>query len=180
MAGEQGSEGSKDLTAWLVANDAKTRARRSTRLRDLLDILPVPSEGLSFLGGDSIRNLFRRGQALLPRRLELGCRAAVSGICREGTGGATLCGGLGKGEEGPIGSSAGKGPRRQSAVQTRVAHVPRTGQSEELARPLSPAGTPDIAYGSNQRGGRPRHRGARERRETRGPGDGKNCETPIW
>ena len=39
MAGEQGSEGSKELTAWLVANDAKTRARRSTRLRDLLDIL---------------------------------------------------------------------------------------------------------------------------------------------
>ena len=26
MAGEQGSEGSEELTAWLVANDAKTRA----------------------------------------------------------------------------------------------------------------------------------------------------------
>ena len=71
MAGEQGSEGSKDLTAWLVANDAKTRARRSTRLRDLLDILPVPSEGLSFLGGtvsaicfDEVRRCYLDGSNL--------------------------------------------------------------------------------------------------------------------
>ena len=65
MAGEQGSEGSKELTAWLVANDAKTRARRSTRLRDLLDILPVPSEGLSFLGG-KVSAICENGRAIIP------------------------------------------------------------------------------------------------------------------
>ena len=52
MAGEQGTEGIKELTAWLEADDAKGRAMRARRLRDLLDILPVPSEGLSFPGGE--------------------------------------------------------------------------------------------------------------------------------
>ncbi len=52
MAGEQGAEGIKELTAWLEADDAKGRAMRARRLRDLLDMLPVPSEGLSFLGGE--------------------------------------------------------------------------------------------------------------------------------
>ena len=46
------SESIEELTEWLVANDANTRAMRSTRLRELLNILPVPSEGLSFLGGE--------------------------------------------------------------------------------------------------------------------------------
>ena len=52
MAGEQGAESIKELTAWLEAGDAKGRAMRARRLRDLLDILPVPSNGLSFLGGE--------------------------------------------------------------------------------------------------------------------------------
>ena len=52
MVGEQGSGSIKELTAWLEADDAKSRAMRAKRLRDLLDILPVPSEGLLFLGGD--------------------------------------------------------------------------------------------------------------------------------
>ena len=53
MTGEQGAEGIKELTAWLEADDAKGRAIRAKRLRDLLDILPVPSDGLSFLGGEA-------------------------------------------------------------------------------------------------------------------------------
>ena len=52
MAGEQSAEGIKELTAWLEADDAKGRAMRARRLRDLLDILPVPPDGLSFLGGE--------------------------------------------------------------------------------------------------------------------------------
>ena len=52
MAGDQETEGLKELTAWLEADDAKGRAMRARRLRDLGDILPVPSEGLSFLGGE--------------------------------------------------------------------------------------------------------------------------------
>ena len=52
MSREQDSEDVEDLTEWLAANDARTRAVRSTRLRQLLDILPVPSVGLSFLGGE--------------------------------------------------------------------------------------------------------------------------------
>ena len=42
----------KELTAWLEADDAKGRARRVKRLRDLLDILPVPSDGLTFRDGE--------------------------------------------------------------------------------------------------------------------------------
>ena len=52
MSREQDSEDFEDLTEWLATNDAKTRAVRSTRLRELLDILPVPSNGLIFLGGE--------------------------------------------------------------------------------------------------------------------------------
>ena len=52
MADEQGKEGIKELTAWLQADDARGRATRSRRLRDLLDILPVPPDGLSFRGGE--------------------------------------------------------------------------------------------------------------------------------
>lgn len=51
MAGEQSPEGIKELTAWLEADDAKGRAMRAGRLRDLLDILPVHADGISFLGG---------------------------------------------------------------------------------------------------------------------------------
>ena len=42
----------EELTTWLEADDAKGRAMRAERLRDLLDILPVPSGGLSFVGGE--------------------------------------------------------------------------------------------------------------------------------
>lgn len=52
MVGEQNPQDIRELTAWLEADDAKSRAMRATRLRDLLDILPVPSDGLSFLGGE--------------------------------------------------------------------------------------------------------------------------------
>ena len=54
----QGAESIKELTAWLEADDAKSRAIRAKRLRDLLDILPVPLEGLSFLGGEASRICF--------------------------------------------------------------------------------------------------------------------------
>ena len=40
-----------ELTAWLEADDVKGRAMRARRLRNLLDTLPVPPDGLSFLGG---------------------------------------------------------------------------------------------------------------------------------
>ena len=52
MAGEQGVEDIGDLAAWLEADDAKGRTLRARRLRDLLEMLPVPEEGLSFLGGE--------------------------------------------------------------------------------------------------------------------------------
>ena len=41
-----------ELMAWLEAEDAKGRPWRARRLRDLLNILPVPPDGRSFLGGD--------------------------------------------------------------------------------------------------------------------------------
>ena len=52
MLGEQRAKGIKELTAWVEADDAKGRPIRAKRLRNLLNILPVPSEGLSFLGGE--------------------------------------------------------------------------------------------------------------------------------
>ena len=52
MVVEQGAEDIKELTAWLEADDAKGREMRAERLRELMDILPVPLEGLSFLGGE--------------------------------------------------------------------------------------------------------------------------------
>ena len=52
MAAERSAEGIKELTAWLERNDAKGRTMRVERLQDLLDILPVPSDGLSFLEGE--------------------------------------------------------------------------------------------------------------------------------
>ena len=52
MVGEQGAKRIRELTGWLKSDDAKSRAIRAKRLRDLLDILPVPAEGFIFLGGE--------------------------------------------------------------------------------------------------------------------------------
>ena len=51
MTGEP--ERIKELTAWLESDDAKSRAARVQRLGDLLDLLPVPSDGLGFQGGEA-------------------------------------------------------------------------------------------------------------------------------
>lgn len=56
MTGEP--ERIKELTAWLEADDAKGRATRVLRLRDLLDTMPVPSDGLTFLGGEASQICF--------------------------------------------------------------------------------------------------------------------------
>ena len=45
-------QGIEELTAWLETDDAKERPGRARRLHDLLAILPVPHEGMSFLGGE--------------------------------------------------------------------------------------------------------------------------------
>ena len=58
MAGEQGAASIKELTAWLEADDAKGRDMRAKRLRDLLDMLPILPEGLSFLGGEASMTCF--------------------------------------------------------------------------------------------------------------------------
>lgn len=58
MSGQQCKKGKRDLTAWLMEDDAKSRPMRVTRLHDLLDILPVPSEGLIFLGGEASLTCF--------------------------------------------------------------------------------------------------------------------------
>ena len=57
-----------ELTAWLEADDVKGRAMRARRLRNLLDTLPVPPDGLSFLGGgesaicfDEVRRCYLNG-----------------------------------------------------------------------------------------------------------------------
>ena len=52
MAGGQGAQQIKELTAWLETRDAQGRPGRARRLRDLLDIFAMPPEGLSFMGGE--------------------------------------------------------------------------------------------------------------------------------
>ena len=116
MAGEQGAHDVKELTAWLEADDAKGRTMRAKRLRDLLEILPVPSDGLSFLGGEESAIYFDEVRRCYLDDFRHGGRAAVSGVCREGTGGRVICGGLGRCEERPTGSGAGNGLRMRSAV----------------------------------------------------------------
>ena len=51
MSAEHGAQGVRDLTALLETDDAKSRSIRAKRLRDLLELLPVASDGVSFLGG---------------------------------------------------------------------------------------------------------------------------------
>ncbi|MDE2764142.1 MAG: hypothetical protein OXQ94_14280 [Gemmatimonadota bacterium] len=48
----------KELTAWLEADDAKGRGRRVLRLRDLLNTMPVSSDGLTLLGGETSQICF--------------------------------------------------------------------------------------------------------------------------
>ena len=45
-------DGIDELTAWLEKDDATGREMRAARLHDLVDILPIPSEGITFLGGE--------------------------------------------------------------------------------------------------------------------------------
>ena len=58
MAGKHATKDINGLTVWLEADDAKGRPIRAKRLRDLLEILPVPPDGLSFLGGEASRICF--------------------------------------------------------------------------------------------------------------------------
>ena len=51
MAGDEGTRDIEELTRWLEADDAKGRARRAQRLQDLLGIMPVPQDGISYVAG---------------------------------------------------------------------------------------------------------------------------------
>ena len=41
-----------ELTEWVKSDDDRSRTRRARRHRELLELLPMPPEGLSFSGGD--------------------------------------------------------------------------------------------------------------------------------
>lgn len=56
MTGEP--ERIKKITGWLEADDTKGRATRVRRVRDLLDTMPKPSDGLIFLGGETSQICF--------------------------------------------------------------------------------------------------------------------------
>ena len=58
MAGGQDTRRIEELTAWLEADDAKGRTRRARRLDDLLTLMPVPEDGVSFLGGEESARCF--------------------------------------------------------------------------------------------------------------------------
>ena len=68
MPGNQGLDRITELTAWLGKDDATSREMRAVRLHDLVDILPIPSNGISVLGGeessicfDEIRRCYMHG-----------------------------------------------------------------------------------------------------------------------
>ena len=48
---DQGPDDMAELIRWLEEDDANGRARRAERLQDLLSIVPVPEEGISFMAG---------------------------------------------------------------------------------------------------------------------------------
>ena len=133
---EQNPQDIRELAAWLEADDARSRAMRAARLRDLLDILPVSSDGLSFLGGeqsvlcfDEIRRCYldRSDMAVVLLCLAYVERELVAQLYAAGW---EPC------EEGSTGEGAGTGLRRRSAVGARVAHLRRAGASAQLVRPL--------------------------------------------
>ena len=179
MEEEQGAQNIEELTAWLEADDAKGRPKRARRLYELLDILPVPPERLSFQGGDVSAICFEEVRRCYLDGSDMAVVPLWFSVCREGTGGGALCGRLGESEEGATACGAGKGVRRRIGVGARMGNVPRARRSEELACPLSRAGKFDVADGSNHRGGCPGQGGAREGCEARRPGDGEDCEAPV-
>ena len=174
-------EGIKDLTAWLEADDANGRVMRVRRLHDLLGILPVPSEELRFFGGEEsvicfgeVRRCYLDGSNMAVVLLCLG-----PGICRAGTCGGALCSGLGRSQKRSTGSGVGKSIRRRIAVRPRVAHIPPDRRTEELARPLSRTGKPDISHNPNHRGRRLGTRGPRKGRAARTPDAGEICQALL-
>ena len=68
----------KDLTAWLEADDAKSRELRARRLGELLDILPDLSGWTSFFGGDESAICFHE----IRRCYIDGSHAAVLLLCQ--------------------------------------------------------------------------------------------------
>ena len=53
MDWKAGEVGVRQLHEWLEADDAGSREHRAKRLRELLDVLPMPEEGLTFVGGEA-------------------------------------------------------------------------------------------------------------------------------
>ena len=53
MRGQDNAERIAELTAWLEADDAKGRGKHARRLRELMDMLPVQSDGIMFWGGEA-------------------------------------------------------------------------------------------------------------------------------
>ena len=68
MPQNRGLDGIKECTAWLEKDDATSREMRAARLHDIVEILPVPSKGISFFGGwessicfDEVRRCYMDG-----------------------------------------------------------------------------------------------------------------------
>ena len=164
----------KEFTIWLETDDAKSRPTRVRRLYDLLDILPVPSDGLSFLGGEASRICFDE-----VRRCYLdGSYMAVVVLClayveRE-LAAALYSAGWEEAKKAPLGAVLEKAHKGGvlSELEWRT--------YEELARlrnshaHFRAPGSPGVDAGSHGRGERSPHGRAREGCETRHPSDGKD------
>ena len=197
MVGEQNPQDIRELTAWLEADDAKSRAMRATRLRDLLDILPVPSDGLSFLGGEQSVLCFDEIRRCYLDRSDMAVVLLCLAYVERELAAQLYAAGWNRATKAFAGEGAGTGLQRRSAVGARVAHLRRAGAFAQLARPLprarcsSRSGSSrrsarpccshrtDVVHGSGRQGERSRHRASCEGREERAPGDGADRKAAV-
>ena len=147
MVGEQNPQDIRELTAWLEADDAKSRAMRATRLRDLLDILPVPSDGLSFLGGEQSVLCFEEIRRCYLDRSDMAvvllCLAYVD-VPRNGTSGKETRADhdFARGSQVIIGSQIGNVANASPAAEQSAQIDVETGDLAGLVKALSTAGVP--------------------------------------
>ena len=177
MTGEP--ERIEELTAWLEADDTKSRATRVRRLRDLLDTMPVPSDGLSFLGGeasqicfDEVRRCYMDGSymavvllslAYVERELAAVLYAAGWEAAKKAPLGAVLEKGH---QDGVLSEIEWRTYRELARLRNSHAHFRRLGSSESMmARVVEEDAFPKG--------------GTREGCETRPPRDGEDRTPPI-
>ena len=146
-AGSEGDPEVKELSEWLEADDSRSRDQRTHRLRELLELLPMPGEGLTSWGGDEsticleeLRLCYVQGSSfavvlLCLAYVERELAATLYGAGWEGAKKATLTGLLEKAQEDGLLSSAEQRTFRDLAdVRNSYAHFRNPSSETSLLR----------------------------------------------